>query len=137
MKKLPSNWCWIEFNEVVINYDGKRIPLKSSDRNLRQGIFPYYGASGIIDYIDDYIFDGQYLLIAEDGANLINRSTPIAFEEQGKFWVNNHAHIIQVFGNLIPLAYLSYYINTIDLKPNFYIIIFKVHIYLTMWQQLH
>ncbi|MGL5871513.1 MAG: restriction endonuclease subunit S [Xenococcaceae cyanobacterium] len=117
MNKLPSNWCWTKFNELAINYDGERIPLKSSDRNLRQGIFPYYGASGIIDYIDDYIFDGQYLLIAEDGANLISRSTPIAFEAHGKFWVNNHAHIIQVFGNLIPLAYLSCYINTIDLKP--------------------
>ena len=111
---LPPGWCWIPFEEITINYDGKRIPITSSAR--KPGVFPYYGASGIIDYVDDYLFDGDYLLIAEDGANLLSRSTPIAFEANGKFWVNNHAHIVQVPGELIPLSYLKEYFNFTDLR---------------------
>ena len=80
--------------DIVDNYDGKRIPIKSSDRENINGIYPYYGASGIIDYVNDYIFDGEYLLISEDGANLTVRKYPIAFIAIGKFWVNNHAHIV-------------------------------------------
>ena len=114
---LPPGWCWIPFEEITINYDGKRVPITSSAR--KSGVFPYYGASGIIDYVDDYLFDGDYLLIAEDGANLLSRSTPIAFEANGKFWVNNHAHIVQVPGELIPLSYLKEYFNSTDLR--FYI----------------
>jgi type I restriction enzyme S subunit len=114
---LPPGWCWIPFEEITINYDGKRIPITSSAR--KPGVFPYYGASGIIDYVDGYLFDGDYLLIAEDGANLLSRSTPIAFEANGKFWVNNHAHIVQVPGELIPLSYLKEYFNFTDLR--FYI----------------
>ena len=114
---LPPGWCWIPFEEITINYDGKRIPITSSAR--KPGVFRYYGASGIIDYVDDYLFDGDYLLIAEDGANLLSRSTPIAFEANGKFWVNNHAHIVQVPGELIPLSYLKEYFNFTDLR--FYI----------------
>ena len=111
---LPPSWCWIPFRAITINYDGKRVPITSSAR--RSGIFPYYGASGIIDYVDDYLFDGDYLLIAEDGANLLSRSTPIAFEANGKFWVNNHAHIVQVLKKLIPLSYLKEYFNSTDLR---------------------
>ncbi|URD48476.1 restriction endonuclease subunit S [Chroococcidiopsis sp. CCNUC1] len=117
LTKLPFGWSWISLEEITINYDGQRVPVSSSDR--RPGTFPYYGASGIIDYVDEYLFDGHYLLIAEDGANLLSRSTPIAFEADGKFWVNNHAHIVQVPGNTIPLSYLREYINSTDLR--FYI----------------
>lgn len=101
----------------MTNFDGRRVPIRLKDRETRHGSFPYYGASGIIDYIDDYLFDGRYLLIAEDGANLISRSTPIAFEATGKFWVNNHAHVIQSLGDFIPLNYLNRYFNFIDLTP--------------------
>jgi type I restriction enzyme, S subunit len=83
---------------------------------LRQGEFPYYGASGIIDTIDDYLFDGDFLLIGEDGANLISRSTPIAFLASGRFWVNNHAHILQARTETSN-NWLGGYINMIDLVP--------------------
>ena len=78
--------------ELTINHDGKRRPVKGADRKL--GPYPYYGASGIVDYVDEYLIDGDYLLIAEDGENLRTRQTPIAFMARGKSWVNNHAHIV-------------------------------------------
>lgn len=115
LPKLPQNWCWTKFETVIRNYDGKRVPIKREDRKQIQGNFPYYGASGIIDHVNDYLFDGQYLLIGEDGANLLARSSPIAFEAKGKFWVNNHAHVIQPrYG--IPLKFLEHYINSIRLE---------------------
>ena len=93
--EIPKSWVWVRFAEVTNNHDGQRRPIKSTDRSTRQGQYPYYGASGIIDYFDSYIFDGEYLLISEDGANLLARTTPIAFIAKGKFWVNNHAHIVK------------------------------------------
>ncbi len=91
---LPSTWTLTPLGEAADNLDGMRVPLKLSDRENRHGVYPYYGASGIIDHIDNHHFDGEYLLVAEDGANLIARSTPIAFLAAGKFWVNNHAHVL-------------------------------------------
>ena len=88
-------WEETALSEVVNFHNGKRVPLSESDRQKRQGQFRYYGASSVIDYIDEYIFDGQYILIGEDGANIITRSSPLAFIVEGKFWVNNHAHILQ------------------------------------------
>ena len=75
--------------------DGQRKPLESADRAKRQGSYPYYGASGIIDYIDDYIFDEPLILLGEDGANILNRSTPLCFIATDKYWVNNHAHVMR------------------------------------------
>ena len=112
---LPLSWAWSTVGQIARNFDGRRIPVKADDRTKRKGTSPYYGASGIIDTIDEYLFDGDYLLIAEDGANLLSRSTPIAFRANGKFWVNNHAHIIQSYAG-IPLAYLEGYLNAIDLQ---------------------
>jgi type I restriction enzyme S subunit len=111
----PKGWEKVTFGHLVKNEDGKRIPLKDSDRRNRQGIYPYYGASGIIDYIDDYIFDGEKLLIAEDGANLVARVTPIAFIASGKFWVNNHAHVVSYNGRA-DLQFLCNLINLINIK---------------------
>lgn len=113
--ELPTSWSWASFASITKNYDGKRIPVKQEDRARRKGPYPYYGASGIIDRVDDYLFDGHFLLIGEDGANLLARSTPIAFRAQGQFWVNNHAHILQTYGNM-PLEYFESYINSIDLQ---------------------
>ena len=94
-KDLPVSEKWREFclGELTDNFDYIRVPVKREDR--RSGPYPYYGASGIVDYVDDYLFDGKFLLIAEDGENLRTRNTPIAFLAEGKFWVNNHAHIVQ------------------------------------------
>lgn len=71
------------------------MPLNSRERQERQGEYPYYGAQGIIDHIDGYIFDGRYILVAEDGENLNSKKLPLALFATGKFWVNNHAHILR------------------------------------------
>lgn len=105
MKTLP---------EISDNRDRVRKPITSSKR--KAGNYPYYGASGIVDYVDGYIFDGDYLLISEDGANLVARSTPIAFSITGKNWVNNHAHVLQ-FQDKATQKYVEIYLNMIDLEP--------------------
>jgi type I restriction enzyme S subunit len=112
---LPEGWGWAVFGEIVENFDGKRVPVKAADRARRQGSYPYYGASGIIDSIDDYLFDGDFLLVAEDGANLLSRSTAIAFQASGRFWVNNHAHVVQTIGD-ISSGYLEQYLGGLDLQ---------------------
>jgi type I restriction enzyme S subunit len=112
----PTNWKWARFGDVTICRDGERIPLSQDSRQSRQGDYDYYGASGVIDKIDDFLFDKPLLLIGEDGANLINRSTPIAFIATGKYWVNNHAHILDGM-SYDYLRYLEIFVNSIDLKP--------------------
>lgn len=103
------------FDEVTINFDKKRTPLSSAQREKRQGTFRYYGAQGVIDHVDDYIFDGTYLLIAEDGENLKSKKQNIAQVVDGQFWVNNHAHIVQ--GNeQCDTRFLCYLINSMDLS---------------------
>lgn len=103
------------FDEITLNYDKKRIPLSAMERTKRQGAFRYFGAQGVIDYVDDYIFDGKYLLIAEDGENLKSKRQNIAQIVEGKFWVNNHAHIVQCNDKCI-LEYLAYLINGKDVS---------------------
>lgn len=88
-------WRSCTLQDAVDFLDGQRKPLESADRVKRQGAYPYYGASGIIDYIDDYIFDEPLLLLGEDGANILNRSTALCFIATGKYWVNNHAHVMR------------------------------------------
>ena len=111
-----AGWGIAKFGDIVTNEDGQRVPLKKSDRDAMTGMFPYYGASGVIDYVDDFLFEGERLLIGEDGANLIARSTPIAFRAHGKYWVNNHAHVLNSNGRA-DLSFLERYINSISLEP--------------------
>lgn len=111
---MASEWPTAPLGELTINLDTKRRPVKEADR--RPGYFPYYGASGIVDYVDSYLFDGEHLLIAEDGENLRTRNTPVAFRATGRFWVNNHAHIVQ--GNeRARTRFLEYAILAADLTP--------------------
>ncbi len=93
--------------------DKLRKPITSSNR--KTGPYPYYGASGIVDYVEDYLFDGDYLLVSEDGANLAARVYPIAFSISGKNWVNNHAHVLK-FETYNARKYVEYYINSIDIS---------------------
>ena len=88
--------------------------MSVAQRQSLEKVYDYYGASGVIDKVDKYLFDKELLLIGEDGANLINRSTPIAFIAKGKYWVNNHAHVLDVCGGL-NLAYMALFINAISL----------------------
>lgn len=102
-------WDETSLGKVVNFHNGKRVPLSETERQNRQGTYRYYGASGVIDYIDDYLFDGQYILIGEDGANILMRSSTLAFVVQGQFWVNNHAHIFESKSgnNFFLAAYLE------------------------------
>lgn len=108
-----DNLEWTTLGKIGTNLDNKRKPIAKSKRE--HGQYPYYGASGIVDYVKGYIFDGDYLLVSEDGANLIARKTPIAFSVSGKVWVNNHAHIIE-FENKTTQRYVELYLNSIDLS---------------------
>ena len=110
-----SEWKEYKLGEVVNILDSKRIPLSSKERSIRQGKFPYYGAQGIIDYVDDYIFDGTYLLVAEDGENLKSKKQNIARLASGKYWVNNHAHILES-NEYSDIRYICYALNITDIS---------------------
>lgn len=113
-KKLSIVFVEKRFADCVVNYDNKRIPLSRSVRKERGGQYRYYGATGVIDHIDDYIFDGKYLLLGEDGANLLSKIKDLSFIVEGKFWVNNHAHIVQANESII-VEYLNLYFNSLDI----------------------
>jgi type I restriction enzyme S subunit len=105
---------WKTLGELAENLDSKRKPITSGLR--APGDIPYYGASGIVDYVKDYIFEGDFLLVSEDGANLLARNTPIAFSTSGKIWVNNHAHVLK-FKTYEERRFVEFYLNHIDLIP--------------------
>lgn len=113
--EVPANWEWVRLGDVVLNRDAERKPVSKKDRNLHaQKIYDYYGAAGAIDKVEEYLFDEKLLLIGEDGANLLSRSKPNAFLANGKYWVNNHAHVIDAIDKSM-LDYLAFYINAISL----------------------
>ena len=112
--EIPESWEWVRFGTITYNRDSERIPLSVDERSILEKRYDYYGASGVIDKVDKYLFDKPLLLIGEDGANLINRSTPIAFIARGKYWVNNHAHVLD-FINEDLMQYMCWYINAISL----------------------
>jgi type I restriction enzyme, S subunit len=107
-----EGWAVTTIDKISTNLDNKRVPITKSAR--KAGEYPYYGASGIVDYVADYIFDGDTLLVSEDGANLLARSTPIAFSVSGKYWVNNHAHILK-FENTATQRFVEFYFASIPL----------------------
>jgi len=110
---MGSKWEVRLLSDLVDNFDAARKPVKGLDR--RTGPYPYYGASGVVDKVDKYLFDGEYLLIAEDGENLRTRNTPIAFIARDKFWVNNHAHIVR--GNSkADTRFLMYALSAADIS---------------------
>jgi type I restriction enzyme S subunit len=110
--KRGKGWVEATVDKLSKNLDSKRIPITKSDR--KTGEYPYYGASGIVDYVADYIFDGDALLVSEDGANLLMRSTPIAFSVSGKYWVNNHAHILK-FESMATQRFVEFYLESIKI----------------------
>ena len=116
---MTDLWTEITLGDVIELYDHKRIPLNTQQRSERQGKYPYYGAAGIIDSVDDYIFDGKYLLIAEDGSVITQDGKPVLNLVNGKFWVSNHAHVVKgkppistdflyfALSNVVILGYLT------------------------------
>jgi type I restriction enzyme S subunit len=111
------SWQECSLEELIDLHDHRRIPLSGVEREKRQGEFRYYGAQGVIDHIDAYIFDGEYVLVAEDGENLRSRKQPIAQIASGQFWVNNHAHILQAKGGFSNNAFICALLNWIDISP--------------------
>ncbi len=111
--KFDDDINWTTLDKISENLDSKRKPVTKGNRD--KGEIPYYGASGIVDHVSSYIFDGDYLLISEDGANLLARSTPIAFSISGKTWVNNHAHVLK-FDTYVTRRFVEIYLNSIDLS---------------------
>jgi type I restriction enzyme, S subunit len=115
----PANpdiqWTRKPFGGLMECKNSSRVPVKKSERETTEETYPYYGASGIVDYVDDYLFEGEHLLISEDGANLVARVSPIAFIATGQFWVNNHAHVFVENGNL-DAVYCETLFSLLDLS---------------------
>lgn len=111
-----ESWDTKLLSRVTKNHDSERIPLSQAERRKLARVYDYYGASGVIDKVDRFLFEGRKLLIGEDGANLVTRSKPIAFIAEGQYWVNNHAHVLSVTSEML-LDFLCHYINSIDLTP--------------------
>ncbi len=112
---VPVHWIIGPVKRFFSSYDGRRVPLSGEERGGRKGEFPYYGASGIIDHVDEFLFEQDLILVSEDGANLINRATPIAFVATGKYWVNNHAHVLKPQDS--NLIFWAERLESIDLIP--------------------
>lgn len=110
-----SNLASAKLKDLVDNFDNQRVPLSVRQRSTLEKKFRYYGAQGVIDYIDDYIFDGEYILVAEDGENLKSQRNNICNYVTGKFWVNNHAHIIRAKENN-NTKYLYYALNLVNFR---------------------
>ncbi len=111
---MSSTWPKYKLAEIAENLDRQRVPITKSKR--KAGEVPYYGASGVVDYVEDYLFDEELLLVSEDGANLLARTYPIAFSISGKSWVNNHAHVLR-FSEMTTQKFIEYYLNSISLEP--------------------
>ena len=112
---IHSGWCVAKLEDVIELLDNKRIPIKSEDREQRvknkEIVYPYYGATGLVGYIDDYLLDGRYILLGEDGAPFEDKYANVAYEVYGKIWVNNHAHVVSP---KISFEYLLYSLNAVD-----------------------
>ena len=113
--EIPLHWGVVTLRYAFHNLDYRRIPVAAEDRAALKKTYPYYGASGIIDFVDEFIFDETLILVAEDGANLLSRSTPLAFLAKGKYWVNNHAHILKPIKG--DIRYWAAVLQTYDFSP--------------------
>lgn len=117
---MTLSWSRAGWSDKAVRYwleslDGQRVPLSAEERGDRQGAYPYYGASGVIDHVDGYLFNEPLVLVAEDGANLLLRSTPIAFLASGRYWVNNHAHVLRPRSGCA--RYWAYRLASLDVTP--------------------
>lgn len=114
--ELPEGWKMGTFGEAITNFDSKRIPLSGREREKRQGSYPYYGATSIMDYVNDFIFDGTYVLLGEDGSVARDDGKPFIQYVHGKIWVNNHAHVLQG-KNGFSTEYVKVFLDQVDIMP--------------------
>ena len=118
-QNVPKGWCLTNIGELLVNRDGERKPISSAIRSKQMNkIYDYYGAAGVIDKVDNYLFDERLLLIGEDGANLLSRSKNNAFFAEGKYWVNNHAHVLDATDKKV-LDFVAMVINSILTSKNY------------------
>ena len=112
--EIPASWGWERFGNLIINFDSQRRPVTKSERKTTKGLYDYYGATGAIDRVDDWIFDGEYLMIGEDGGNFfVDRDN--SFIARGRFWANNHVHVVKPI--ICDISYLKTCLDAYDL-PN-------------------
>lgn len=116
MNNLPAGWIEAAVTDIAAVHDSRRVPLNAKQRANMRGPFPYYGANGLLDHVNDFLFDGDFVLLAEDGGYFDNPQRGVAYEANGKFWVNNHAHILAPLGGISP-RYLRYQLNAVDWMP--------------------
>lgn len=116
MTDLPHGWSKAKVLDIASLHDGRRVPLNATQRLSMQGTYPYYGANGLVDHINDFRFDGDFVLLAEDGGYFDEPMRGVAYEASGKFWVNNHAHILAPAGG-IPVRFLRYLLNSVNWMP--------------------
>ena len=115
--EVTEGWCWTTIEDLLINRDSERIPLSLAVRNKQhKKEYNYYGAAGVIDKVEGYLFSERLLLIGEDGANLLSRAKDNAFFADGKYWVNNHAHVLDCSEKEV-LTYVALVINSMALDP--------------------
>ena len=115
--EIPEHWDVADLGDLVEVFDKLRIPVREEDRRRQKKIYPYCGANGIIDYVEDFIFDGEYLLLAEDGGHW-DRFGRSSYLMAGKFWVNNHAHVLRAIDGIATNKFLMYALNYHDLSPH-------------------
>ncbi|MCG4273258.1 restriction endonuclease subunit S [Acetobacter senegalensis] len=116
MSDLPRGWEKVSVTEIVALHDSRRVPLNATQRAEMRGPIPYYGANGLVDHVNDYLFDGEYVLLAEDGGYFDDPRRGVAYEVSGKFWVNNHAHILEPLGG-IQTRFVRYQLNAMNWLP--------------------
>lgn len=114
--KIPKGWRTTSIQEALVIHDAKRVPLSSRQRAERKGQYPYYGAASVMDYVDDYLFDGVYVLLGEDGSVVNDDGSPVLQYVSGKFWVNNHAHVLSG-NNGITAEYLLLFLERVNIRP--------------------
>lgn len=113
---LPRGWAEAPLLDIVDLHDARRIPLNQAERAAKPGKYPYYGANGQVDTVGDYLFDGDYILLAEDGGYFDDPERHVAYNVEGRFWVNNHAHILKCKEG-IPQSFLTRLLNSLDWMP--------------------
>jgi type I restriction enzyme, S subunit len=114
--QLPKGWAYVELRECADVLDNQRVPVNSDERAKRQGDIPYYGATGRVGWINEALFDGELLLVGEDGAPFFDKSKPIAYIINGKSWVNNHAHVLRAKAPISSNQFLKFFLNWLDFR---------------------
>ncbi len=113
--QIPNDWKTKKLKYMLRNFDGRRVPLSSEQRAEMRGEYPYYGSNGIVDHVNSYLFDGEFILLGEDGAPFFEAYKDVAFLVCGRFWVNNHAHILKANLNYCQ-RFLTYLLNRVDYR---------------------